>query len=83
MSTQYLLFNDTRESVTSLLEREGISYEFSDDGVFSFDIEQRVEGRYFCRNDEGGVSDPGKTLLGKLGYEYGRVSYVITSYSLL
>lgn len=40
-------FNDSQQ-VMSLLEAEGIPYEFSEDGVLEFIIEQRIEGRFYC-----------------------------------
>ena len=69
LNTQLLLFNNTGEHVTSLLEREGISYDFFESGVFSFIIEQRVEGYYYCSRDPlptvDDSSTSAKTLLGK------------------
>ena len=69
LNTQLLLFNKTGEHVTSLLEREGISYNFFESGVFSFTIEQRVEGYYYCSRDPLPTVDDSSTsaitLLGK------------------
>ena len=65
--TELFLFNASKESVTSLLEREDITYDFSDGGVFSFDMTQAVEGYYFCSRDtgQGPLPSSALTVLGK------------------
>jgi hypothetical protein len=64
LNTQLLLFNETGEYVTSLLDREGVTHEFSERGIFSFDIDQRIEGCYYCSRDPGaGIPALAITLL--------------------
>ncbi|CAI8057726.1 hypothetical protein GBAR_LOCUS31444 [Geodia barretti] len=64
LNTQLLLFNETGEYVTSLLDREGVTHEFSERGIFSFDIDQRIEGYYYCSRDPGaGIPALAITLL--------------------
>ena len=62
------LFNSTGTSVTSLLEDNGIRYDFdsNSDGKLSFEIQQSIEGYYYCsRNMSAGLPDDYRTILGK------------------
>ena len=78
LNTQLLLFNETGEYVTSLLDREGVTHEFSELGIFSFDIDQRIEGCYYCSRDPGaGIPALAITLLGKLNLGDASIYYVL------
>ena len=63
------LFNATGQSVTSLLRDNGISYGFdSSSGILSFEVQQNIEGYYYCSRDmSAGLPHPSdyKTILGK------------------
>ena len=64
------LYNETGGRVVSLLDNEGITYEFDveADGLLRFEVQQSIEGYYYCsRNPSEGLPSPTnyKTLLGK------------------
>ena len=63
------LFNATGQSVTSLFRDNGISHDFdSSSGILSFEVQQSIEGYYYCsRNMLAGLPHRGdyKTILGK------------------
>ena len=72
MSTVYdkkpFLFNETGQRVISLLEAEDIDYRFNEDdnGELRFEMQQRLEGYYYCGSDQSaGLPNTYKTLLGK------------------
>ena len=53
-------FNSTRQSVSSLLDANGIDYDFDRDreGILSFEVQQNIEGYYYCsRNISSGLPD--------------------------
>ena len=53
-------FNSTRQSVSSLLDANGINYDFDSDrdGILSFEVHQSIEGYYYCsRNMSSGLPD--------------------------
>ena len=63
------LFNSTGQSVTSLLEDNGIRYDFDSNsqGRLSFKVRQSIEGYYYCGNMSAGLPDDEddyKTILG-------------------
>ena len=61
------LFNSSGQSVTSLLDTNGINYDFDRDGEgkLSFDVQQNIEGYYYCsRNMSAGLPDEYITILG-------------------
>ena len=43
-----LFYFNNSQQVMSLLKAESIPYEFSENGVLEFVIEQRIEGRFYC-----------------------------------
>ena len=54
------LFNSTRQSVSSLLDANGIDYDFDRDrdAILSFEVQQNIEGYYYCsRNMSSGLPD--------------------------
>lgn len=62
------LFNETGQRVISLLEAEDIDYRFNEDdnGELRFEMQQRLEGYYYCGSDQSaGLPNTYKTLLGK------------------
>ena len=65
------LFNSTGQSVTSLLEDNGIRYDFdsNSEGKLSFEVQQSIEGYYYCsRSMSAGLPDDEddyRTILGK------------------
>ena len=63
------LFNSTGQSVTSLLVENNIDYDFDARGVLSFEVQQSIEGYYYCsRNKSAGFPDDEddyRTILGK------------------
>ena len=65
------LFNSTGQSVTLLLKENRIHYEFDRDsrGVLSFEVQQNIEGYYYCSRDKSAGlpddEDDYRTILGK------------------
>jgi hypothetical protein len=47
-----LLFNSTGQSVTSLLVENNIDYDFDSRGILSFEVQQDIEGYYYCSRDK-------------------------------
>lgn len=60
-------FNHTGQRVVSLLESKAIAFQFSTDtGILTFDIQQDIEGAYYCSRDPvAGIPSSHVTLVGK------------------
>ena len=62
--TEIGLFRCNQSQVQSLLDREDIMYEFSDEGLLTFEIQQDIEGYYYCGRDSSAeVPDNAKEIL--------------------
>ena len=62
---ELFLYNDEGQQVKSLLGSHAIVLEFTD-GVLTFDIEQDIEGCYYCSRDpSAGVPASFRTILGE------------------
>ena len=60
----FFYFNDSQQ-VMSLLEAQGIPYEFSQDGILKFVIEQRIEGMFYCSHRPNEKPSSSKLILAR------------------